>query len=274
MTRKPEPNEEPFFRDPFARQPPRGLTVAGYDPLGFAGITADLRTFANLGVLGCSAVTSLTVQTPDRFERCEPVTEDYFRRQLNSIRAIAVAGPIKIGLIGSNALIGILAEFLTEIPNSPVILDPVLAPSAGASVFQFDAPHRLFSRATLITPNLPEAERLLQRTIRDPQAQRSGAKELFDRYGCAVLLKGGHLPSEFDPGDALCQRGTLSYWSAPRRPLGSVHGSGCFLSTAIAAFLARGHELESAVQQARNHLAQAFDRPLEANGFPLLHAVS
>ncbi len=257
-------------------RPPKCLTIAGFDPFSFAGVTADLRTFSSLGVFGVSVITALTVQSPLRFDRCSFVDAELFSQQIESILEQFGPLPTKIGIVASPELAGVLVERLCSSPSAFIVLDPVLSPSAGAgfsfSSFYSVTMERLFPLISVVTPNIPEAEAILGRSIRDSDSMSAAATEIHGRFGCSVLIKGGHLPVESDPCDLLCHDRRIYRFDSPRAAVGSVHGSGCFLSASIVAFSALGQDIPQAIGSAKKHISKAFSAPVDIGGFPLLHS--
>ncbi len=227
------------------------LTIAGSDSGGNAGIQADLRAFHALGVHGCTAVAALTAQNPDGVRGIFPVDASFLRLQIETVFAAYAVGGIKTGMLATAELIAAAADALAAWPAIPKVVDPVMVASSGARLLAADAAATLAARllplATLITPNQPEAEVLLGRPVRGTAAAREAAYALWQRFGCAVLVKGGHDPA--DPArDVLCEGGRLLELTTPVVPAPlSVHGTGCTLSAAIAAALAKGLTLVEAV---------------------------
>ena len=252
-----------------------GLSIAGLDPCSFAGCSADLRTFGSLGVTGFSAVTALTVQSPEAFLRCDPVDAGLVSEQIRVV--IEAFGPIptKIGLIPSVDCLDCITDCLGNLDGVPIVVDPVGTASARPD-FALCSPlllaDRLFPMASLVTPNIPEAEALTDHRIASRDDMALAAREIHSRYGCWVLLKGGHLPSVEDSTDILFTGDELILLPAPRIGSLSIHGSGCFLSASITAFSALGFDLLTAVRMARDHISKAFSDPVDVKGFPLLYS--
>jgi hydroxymethylpyrimidine/phosphomethylpyrimidine kinase len=247
------------------RQPPPflpvALTVAGSDSGGNAGIQADLRAFHAFGVHGCTAVAALTAQNPDGVRGIRAVDGAFLRQQIEAVFDCYAVAAVKTGMLATAGLIAAAADALAARPGVPLVADPVMVASSGARLLLPAAvaalERRLLPRATLITPNLPEAGVLLRRPVRGAPAARAAARALWERFGCAVLLKGGHDPRR-PSRDWLCLRGDVDEIETPavRRPL-STHGTGCTLSAAIAAVLARGYPLAQAVRIAKDHVSAA-----------------
>lgn len=218
--------------------PPYVLSIAGSDPSGGAGLQADLKTFAAFGVYGMAAVSALTAQNTRGVRAVEPVSPAWLRAQLDALADDLPIHAVKIGMLGAAPLVEEVARFLERVPHAPVVLDPVLRSTSGRPLLDEagrSALHALLPRVTLVTPNLPEAEALWGGWPPDHLAP-------------AVLLKGGHgagarLEERLILAGELRQR-----WEHPRHP-GEVHGTGCALSSAIAACLALGQPLESAISE-------------------------
>ncbi len=271
-----EPLRLSFPSFPFPRHPSKCLTIAGFDPCSFAGVTADLRTFSSLGVFGLSAITALTAQTPNRFDRCFPANAELFSQQIDLILGQFGPLPIKIGLISSLDIVQVLEERLSSFGSAFIALDPIFSVSSGdyssSDPIRFAMMDSLFPLSSIITPNIPEAEIILGRSIRDFDSMSAAASEIHSRFGCSILLKGGHLPAEFNSCDFLCHEQRIYRFDSPRVAAGSAHGSGCFLSASITAFSALGYNLPQSVKMAKKHIFEAFTTSIDVDGFPLLHS--
>ncbi|WP_420392831.1 bifunctional hydroxymethylpyrimidine kinase/phosphomethylpyrimidine kinase [Acuticoccus sp.] len=235
------------------------LTIAGSDSGGGAGIQADLKTFAALGVYGASVVTALTAQNTLGVQAVHPVSADFVAAQLTSVLSDLDVRAIKIGMVADVAVIDRLAEMLAAVAV-PVVLDPVMVAASGDRLVPEHAVamlrERLFGVATIVTPNLPEAGVLLgEASATSVEAMEAQALRLAER-GPAVLLKGGHMTGR-DSVDVLCVGGRTERLSAPRIATRNTHGTGCTLSSAIAASLARGATLVEAVRTAKAYIAAA-----------------
>ncbi len=241
---------------------PVALTIAGSDSGGGAGIQADLRTFNALGAHGVCVMAAITAQNPHGVTGVGAVAPRLVRQQLTAVLEAFTVGAAKTGMLFNAAVIRAVAAALAARPGLPLVVDPVMVATSGARLLRDDAVAvlvaRLLPRATLATPNLPEAELLAGRPLRTSQARRTAARELAARFGGHVLLKGGHDPR--DPATDLLAApdGTLWRLTAPavRRPL-STHGTGCTLSAAIAAGLARQAPLLEAVRVAKAYVVAA-----------------
>ncbi len=238
---------------------PIALTIAGSDSGGGAGIQADLRTFAAFGVHGVCAITAVTAQNTRHVAAIHTIPVAILRAQIDTVLGDFHIGAVKIGMLAGAAIARAVSERLARYPKMPVILDPVLVATTGARLahkaLTAALRRHLLGRATLLTPNIPEAEQLLDRTIRTPADMREAAGELLDQGTRAVLLKGGHLA-----GNEICDlllTATGEHWFHNRRIPGEAHGTGCSLSSAIAAGMARGQPLEDAVEQAIDFVQRA-----------------
>lgn len=232
------------------------LSIAGADPTGAAGIHADLRTFAALGVHGLAAITAVTAQNSRRVIATNAVRSAQLRDQLHALAEDFDIVAIKIGMLASAKNIGAVAAFIRETNARNVVLDPVLVSSSGTALLPVAAQRaliRLFPNVDLITPNLPEAASLLKRRMPAKQAVRA----LLDLGANAVLLKGGHARGAIV--DYFADAGGVREIRHPRLPF-SARGTGCVLSSAIAACLARGMKMTDAIDTAEAFLQRALRR--------------
>jgi hydroxymethylpyrimidine/phosphomethylpyrimidine kinase len=240
---------------------PAALTVAGSDSGGNAGIQADLRAFHVFGVHGCTAVAALTAQNPWGVDAVLQVAPDFLGLQLDAVLPHYAISAAKTGMLASAGLIVTVADRFARHPEILMVVDPVMVASSGARLLEAEAVAALCGRllplATLITPNLPEAEALLGRPICGLAAAAAAARELRGRFGCAVLIKGGH-DAVNRARDVLCDgEGTVLLESpAVDQPL-STHGTGCSLSAAITAALACGSSLRDAVIAGKAYVYEA-----------------
>jgi hydroxymethylpyrimidine/phosphomethylpyrimidine kinase len=239
---------------------PRALTVAGSDSGGGAGIQADLKTFAAHGVYGMSAITALTAQNTVGVRAVWAVPARMVGEQIDAVFDDLAPAALKIGMLAEAAIVDVVAERLARRSGVPIVLDPVLVAASGDPLLADDAVavlgERLLPLARIVTPNLPEAERLAGRPAADLEARRGLARELAAR-GPAVLLKGGHADDGDQIVDLLAIGGELHEIRHPRLATFAGHGTGCSLSAAITARLARGEELASACRGAIAWLARA-----------------
>jgi len=240
---------------------PVALTIAGSDSGGGAGIQADLRTFAAFDVYGATVVTALTAQNTRGVRAVLDVAPDFVGVQLDAVLEDLDVAAAKTGMLARAAVIEVVAERLRAHPLLPLVVDPVLVASTGAALLEAGGVDVLravlLPLAALVTPNLHEAEVLTGRAVRDPAAMRDAARALVDLGARAALVTGGHLPG--DALDVLYDGRTLHEFSAPRIGTGSPHGTGCALSAAVTASLARGDDLLAAVTAAKRWVVRAIE---------------
>ncbi len=244
---------------------PVALTIAGSDSGGGAGIQADLKTFAALGVHGTSAIACLTAQNPRRVLGVEPCAPNMLRRQIEAVFQELTPAATKTGMLFSAKNISVVAKFFKTSPlkvqHLKLVVDPVMVSTSGARLLQPAAEKilkaSLLPLATLVTPNLDEAEILADRKILSPEDLRSAAHKIHSRYGCAVLVKGGHLKNCPEAMDVFFDGVTELLLTAPFVRGVSTHGTGCTYSAAICAALASGHDLPHAVELGKNFITAA-----------------
>ena len=237
------------------------LTIAGSDSSGGAGIQADLKTFSALGVYGASAITALTAQNTLGVEAVHAVPPDFILKQIEAVARDLDVGAVKIGMLATRGLIEAVAEGLGRFPGVPVVLDPVMVAASGDPLLDEDAVETLravlMPRASLITPNLPEAAKLLGESSARTEAEMSAQAEALRRQGAgAALVKGGHGEGEKAVDILIDATGELRL-EAPRVKTTNTHGTGCTLSSAIAAELAKGVSLREAVVAAKAYVTAA-----------------
>ncbi|MDB6023903.1 MAG: thiD [Verrucomicrobiales bacterium] len=259
------------------KQIPTALTIAGSDSGGGAGIQADLKTFASLGVHGTSAITCLTAQNPKGVSAVEPTTPRMVRSQLEAIFAELRPRAVKTGMLFSKEIILTVANFLQDQKTRPpLIIDPVMISTSGAQLLKTNAvdvlKNKLFPLASLITPNLDEAEALLNTEIRSVEAMRLAAKKLHAQFGCAVLMKGGHLRDGKEAVDIFVDGKEELLLSAPFVKGVSTHGTGCTYSAAIAGHLALGKPLVQAVIASKEYITQAIAQSRQTGGHFVLNS--
>ena len=243
---------------------PVALTIAGSDCSGGAGIQADLKTFAALGVYGLTAVTCVVAEIPGKVSRVEALTPKMVREQIAVLLKNFEVGSIKTGLLCSAEIISAMArELQSTRQRIPLVVDPVMIATSGNRLLEpaaIDAYKKeLFPLATLITPNLDEGGLLLGTRIRGRQQMQRAAKALAKQFGCAILLKGGHLQGD-DAIDLLFHNDRLTEFSAPFVRDVATHGTGCTYSAAITAGLACGLSLEQAVERAKRFVTRSIAR--------------
>jgi hydroxymethylpyrimidine/phosphomethylpyrimidine kinase len=236
------------------------MSVAGSDSGGGAGIQADLRTFAALGVYGTTAITCVTAQNARKISRLEAVTPKMVRDQIEAVFAESPPAAVKTGMLYSAAIVREVARFFKEGRGVPLVVDPVMVATSGRRLLSKEAARvlrkELLPLATLVTPNLSEAEYLTGKKIRTAEELRTAAREIYESYGCAALVKGGHLADGATAVDFL-HTAEGEWMLAMTRVRGVVlHGTGCTYSAAITAWLARGASLAKSVGQSKNYITQ------------------
>lgn len=240
---------------------PVTLTIAGSDSSGGAGIQADLKTFAALGVYGASVITALTAQNTQGVAAIHHVPAHFVTAQIDAVFGDLDVGALKIGMVAQAAVIDAIAAGLSRWTPARVVLDPVMVATSGAHLLERDAIEALRSklvpRVQLLTPNLPEAAVLLDEPVAEEETGivRQGQRLL--ELGCAaVLIKGGHMQG-LESIDYLVTRQEVMTFAAPRAATKNTHGTGCSLSSAIVAGLAKGDGMETAVRTAKAYVTAA-----------------
>ena len=258
---------------------PVALTIAGSDCSAGAGIQADLKTFQHFQVHGLTAVTCVVSETANIVRAVHPVPVEVVCDQISLLLASFPVTAVKTGMLFSAAHVVAVAEILRNYPAVQLVIDPVMIASTGASLLEPDAvaayQEFLLPLARVITPNLPEAEALLGEVIPDEAALESAARRLSEKFGTAILLKGGHLDGP-QCIDLLVDQGAVHRFTAARIPVSGSHGTGCTLSAAIAAQLARGASLPEAVKIAKAYLGETLSHSYQfssADG-STLHALN
>lgn len=240
---------------------PTALTIAGSDSGGGAGVQADLKAFAALGVHGTSAITCLTAQNPKGVSGIQAATPEMVEKQLVAVTDELRPAAAKTGMLYSTAIIEVVAGFCEERPFGALVVDPVMVATSGAQLLRDNAVRKLREKllplASLVTPNLGEAELLCDRRLRSVEDLRRAARELHERFGCAALVKGGHLKGLAEAVDVYYDGEDELLLSAPFVRGISTHGTGCTYSAAITAWLARGVTLPHAVGRAKEFITQA-----------------
>ena len=235
------------------------LTIAGSDSSGGAGIQADIKTMTTNGVFAMSAITALTAQNTTGVTGISEVTPEFLGLQLDAIFTDIYPDSVKIGMVSSIGLIEMIADKLSEYKASLIVVDPVMVATSGAKLISDDAidtlKKRLFPLATVLTPNIPEAEVISGMKIETEDDMVKAAKEISSIYNCAVLLKGGHKVN--DANDLLFNNGNASWFMGKRIDNPNTHGTGCTLSSAIAANLAKGYDLNESVKRAKDYISGA-----------------
>ncbi len=241
------------------------LTVAGSDSSGGAGIQADIKTMTMNGVFAMSAITALTAQNTTGVKSILEVRPDFLKDQLDMVFTDIRPDAVKIGMVSNSELIRAIVERLTFYRAENIVVDPVMVATSGADLMQSEAvltmKEQLLPIAAVVTPNIPEAEVLSGRKIANEEDMVAAARFISKAYGCAVLLKGGH--SINDANDLLCRNGQIKWFYGKRIPNPNTHGTGCTLSSAIAANLAKGFDLDAAVQRAKDYISAALSAQLD-----------
>ncbi len=249
---------------------PVALTIAGSDSSAGAGIQADLKTFAALGVYGLSAVTCVVAETPGKVSRIEPVNPEMVRAQIEVLARNFPVAAIKTGLLCSAAIISTVAQTIADLRiQVPLVVDPVITATGGDPLLERGAveayEEELFPLASLITPNLDEASQLLGRKVADRGSMEKAGKDLKDRFKAAVLLKGGHLTGD-NAFDLLFVDQRVIEFSAPFVRDVATHGTGCTYSAAIAGELAKGAPLGDAIARAKKFVTKCISSRFRWSG--------
>lgn len=241
------------------------LTIAGSDPSGGAGVQADIKTIAAHGMYAMSALTALTAQNTTGVYETFDLPPEFVGRQLDCVFSDIRPDAVKIGMVSNADIIAAVAGRLRLYRAENIVLDPVMVSTSGARLLSEDAQYALVERllplSRVVTPNIPEAEALSGRPVRDRDGMRRAAQELYARHGVAVLIKGGHLPDCAD--DLLYDNGEESWICAGRVDNPNTHGTGCTLASAIACGLAAGMDLYGSVRSAKDYLSGALRAGLD-----------
>ena len=241
------------------------LTIAGSDSSGGAGIQADIKTMTANGVYATSAITALTAQNTTGVYGILESTPEFLANQLDCVFTDIFPDAVKTGMVSSTALIAVIADKLRQYKARNIVVDPVMVATSGARLISEEAvdalKEKLLPLATLLTPNIPEAEVLSGMTISDPAGMERAARAISEQYGCAVLCRGGHQISDAD--DLLWRNGAGVWFRGRRIQNSNTHGTGCTLSSAIAANLAKGYDLDRSVQRAKDYISGALAAMLD-----------
>ncbi len=241
------------------------LTIAGSDSSGGAGIQADLKTMLANGVYGMSAITALTAQNTMGVFAISEVTPDFLEQQIDAVFTDIFPDAVKTGMVANAQLIEVIAERLTFYQAKNIAVDPVMIATSGARLISEEAiavlKEILLPIATVITPNIPEAEVLSGMGISDRTDMEKAAGRINETYGCAVLLKGGHSIRNAD--DLLYENGKITWFEGNRINNPNTHGTGCTLSSAIASNLAKGYDLKQSVRLAKEYISGALSAMLD-----------
>ncbi len=241
------------------------LTIAGSDSSGGAGIQADIKTMTANGVYAMSAVTALTAQNTTGVYGILESTPKFLASQLDCIFTDIFPDAVKTGMVSSTGLIEVIADKLKQYKAKNIVVDPVMVATSGSRLISQEAvdalKELLLPLATVLTPNIPEAEVLSGLTISGPADMEKAAQAIGEAYGCAVLCKGGHDLN--DANDLLWRNGTCKWFHGRRIDNPNTHGTGCTLSSAIASNLAKGCDLDTAVERAKAYLSGALAAMLD-----------
>ncbi|MBQ4468522.1 MAG: bifunctional hydroxymethylpyrimidine kinase/phosphomethylpyrimidine kinase [Synergistaceae bacterium] len=241
------------------------LTIAGSDSSGGAGIQADIKTMALNGVFAMSAITAMTAQNTTGVFAVQEATPEFLRQQLDAVFSDIFPDAIKIGMVSSSGLIHTIAEALKLYKAKNIVADPVMVATSGAKLIDDDAintlAEELLPLAAVITPNIPEAEILSGMKIHNQEDMIAAAKIMNAKFGCSVLVKGGHDVN--DANDLLFSSGEVKWFMGKRINTNNTHGTGCTLSSAIAANLAKGFALDEAVNRSKEYISGALSAMLD-----------
>lgn len=259
--------------------PPVVLTIAGFDPSSGAGVTADIKTIAAHGCYGTGCITALTVQTTTGVRRVEPVSPEIVRETLRELALDMPPAAVRIGMLGSAEIVDVVAEYLEGARPTHVVLDPVLKASSGAALLDDMGIDRLLKvlvpLASVITPNLYEAEVLTGLPVGDLQQMKAASRKLHELGAQNVVVTGGHLERAIDVLSTALPEGNIEQleFVSDRLRSTSTHGTGCAFATALAANLAQGRQLQYAIVLAKAYVTKAISRalPLGKGTGPLHH---
>jgi hydroxymethylpyrimidine/phosphomethylpyrimidine kinase len=241
------------------------LTIAGSDSSGGAGIQADMKTMIANGVYAMSAITALTAQNTTGVQGIFEVTPEFLEQEIDSIFTDIRPDAVKIGMVSSTGLIESIAKKLTEYKAENIVVDPVMVATSGSRLISEDAigalKEKLLPMATVLTPNIPETEVLSGMEVKTAEDMVEAAKYISETYHCAVLCKGGHQLN--DANDLLYRDGGYKWFNGKRIDNPNTHGTGCTLSSAIASNLAKGYDLDTAVERAKAYISGALAAMLD-----------
>lgn len=252
------------------------LTIAGSDSCGGAGIQADIKTMTMNGVYAMSAVTALTAQNTTGVRAIMESSPEFLAQQIDAVFEDIFPDAVKIGMVSSSELIRVIAERLRHYKARNIVVDPVMVATSGSALMKTDAVGTMCSEllpiAAVVTPNIPEAQVLSGMEITSREDMREAAGMIGDKYGCAVLLKGGHSVS--DANDLLYADGNYRWFEGKRIDNPNTHGTGCTLSSAIASNLAKGFDLTGSVSRAKEYISGALGAMLDLGhgSGPMNHA--
>ncbi|WP_311486975.1 bifunctional hydroxymethylpyrimidine kinase/phosphomethylpyrimidine kinase [uncultured Anaerococcus sp.] len=251
------------------------LTIAGSDSSGGAGIQADLKTMTVNGVYAMSVITALTAQNTQGVTGILDVSPEFITEQMDAVFNDIYPDAIKIGMVSSPEIVEAIAASLEKYQAKNIVLDPVMVATSGAKLLKEEAMDSLINRliplADVITPNIPEGEILAGMEITNEDQMIKAAEEIGKKYDCAVLLKGGHRVN--DANDLLYRDGEFKWFRSERIDNPNTHGTGCTLSSAIGANLAKGYDIDQAIEKAKDYLTGALRAGLDLGkgSGPLMH---
>lgn len=251
------------------------LTIAGSDSSGGAGIQADLKTMTVNGVYAMSVITALTAQNTQGVTGILDVSPEFITEQMDAVFNDIYPDAIKIGMVSSSEIVEAIAASLEKYQAKNIVLDPVMVATSGAKLLKEEAMDSLINRliplADVITPNIPEGEILAGMEITNEDQMIKAAEEIGKKYDCAVLLKGGHRVN--DANDLLYKDGKFKWFRSERIDNPNTHGTGCTLSSAIGANLAKGYDIDQAIEKAKDYLTGALRAGLDLGkgSGPLMH---
>lgn len=241
------------------------LTIAGSDSGGGAGIQADIKTMLANGVFATSAITALTAQNTLGVTGIMNASPEFLAQQLDCVFTDIFPDAVKIGMVSSPELISVIAEKLRQYAPSNIVLDPVMVATSGSKLIADEAVNALKTQliplASLITPNIPEAQVLTDMDIKTAEDMESAAKAVYDSFGCNVLIKGGHQLN--DANDLLYDGSSMTWFNGVRIDNPNTHGTGCTLSSAIASNLAKGFSLAQSIERAKSYISGALAAMLD-----------
>lgn len=252
------------------------MTIAGSDSSGGAGIQADIKTMTCNGVYAMSAITALTAQNTTGVTGIMAVDADFLKKQIDANISDIWPDSVKIGMVAEGSLIKVIAERLKFYNVKNIVVDPVMVATSGAKLIADEAIEvlkmELLPLATVVTPNIPEAEILSETKINTADDMINAAKIISEKYSVAVLCKGGH--SLNDANDLLYENGKYKWFNGKRIDNPNTHGTGCTLSSAIASNLAKGYSLEKSVENAKDYISGALAAMLDLGkgSGPMNHA--
>lgn len=244
--------------------PPVALTIAGSDSSSGAGMQADLKTFAAHGVYGVNALTATVAEVPGEVARFDATNPTLLGHQLNSVSSHFTIAGAKTGMLANAANVEVAAQFAADQNRIPLVVDPVIFATADSQLLSDEGvavlKDKLLPQAELVTPNLPEAGSLLGRPVKTEEDLREAPRQLFERYGCNFLVKGGHLSGGNIITDYAWIEGALAEFPHPRIEVADTHGTGCTLSAAITAHLALGNSLADSIEAGIAYLSRCLQQ--------------